>query len=74
VFVHPSFEDGFGLAPAEALAAGVPAIVTEDTGMKEQIVAGRNGYVVPTGDAGSLADALADVRAGGLADVAGLAS
>ena len=35
--VHPAYEDGFGYAPAEALACGVPVIVTEDTGMKELI-------------------------------------
>jgi glycosyltransferase involved in cell wall biosynthesis len=63
VFVHPSFEDGFGFAPAEALAVGVPVIATEDTGMKERIVPGSNGYVVPTGDAQALRDALAEMRA-----------
>ena len=35
--VHPAYEDGFGYAPAEALACGVPVIVSEDTGMKELI-------------------------------------
>ncbi len=54
VFVHPSFEDGFGYAPAEALACGVPVIVTEDTGMAEYITDGVNGYVVPTGDTDAL--------------------
>jgi glycosyltransferase involved in cell wall biosynthesis len=49
VFVHPTYEDGFGYAPAEALACGVPVIVTEDTGMKEYVRNGENGYVVPTG-------------------------
>lgn len=51
VFVHPSFTDSLGLAPLEALACGVPVIVTEDTGMKEHIRDGVNGYVVPTGSA-----------------------
>ena len=37
VFVHPSYEDGFGYAPMEALACGVPVVVTEDTGMKEYV-------------------------------------
>lgn len=50
VCVHPSFTDGFGYAPMEALACGVPVIVTEDTGMKEHVREGVNGYVVPTGD------------------------
>ncbi len=57
LYVHPSWDDGFGYAPAEALAAGVPAIVTEDTGMKELIAPGR-GLVVPTGDAGALGEAI----------------
>ncbi len=50
VYVHPSFNDGFAYAPMEALAVGVPVIVTEDTGMKEHVREGVNGYVVPTGD------------------------
>jgi glycosyltransferase involved in cell wall biosynthesis len=50
VCVHPTYEDGFAYAPMEALACGTPVIVTEDTGMKEFVVEGINGYVVPTGD------------------------
>jgi glycosyltransferase involved in cell wall biosynthesis len=49
VFVHPTYEDGFGYAPMEALACGVPVIATEDTGMKEYIRPADNGFVVPTG-------------------------
>ena len=54
VFVHPSYEDGFGYAPMEALACGVPVIVTEDTGMKEYVREGHNGFVVPTGSSTAL--------------------
>ncbi|HET6566632.1 MAG TPA: glycosyltransferase family 4 protein [Rhodothermales bacterium] len=50
VLVHPTYEDGFGYAPVEALACGVPVVVTADTGMKELVQEGVNGYVVPTGD------------------------
>lgn len=49
VYVHPSYTDGFGFAPMEAVACGVPVIVTEDTGMKEHVKEGVNGYIVPTG-------------------------
>lgn len=49
VYVHPTYQDGFAYAPMEALACGVPVIVTEDTGMKEHVREGVNGYVVPTG-------------------------
>jgi glycosyltransferase involved in cell wall biosynthesis len=62
VLVHPSFEDGLGLAPLEALACGVPVVVTEDTGMKEYVVNGRNGYVIPTGDADALLERLNVIR------------
>jgi len=58
VFVHPSYEDGFGYAPMEALACGVPVVVTEDTGMKEYVRDGVNGFVVPTGSVDAIVAAL----------------
>ncbi|HTB71287.1 MAG TPA: glycosyltransferase family 4 protein [Solirubrobacteraceae bacterium] len=64
--VHPAYEDGFGYAPAEALACGVPVLVSEDTGMKDLIDRGRNGLVLPTGDLNALTEAIdAAYRAGG---------
>jgi glycosyltransferase involved in cell wall biosynthesis len=62
VLVYPSFEDGLGLAPLEALACGVPVIVTEDTGMKEYVLDGKNGYILPTGDIDALVDQLRAIR------------
>lgn len=56
--VHPAYEDGFGYAPAEALACGVPVLVSEDTGMKELIASDRDGLILPTGDVGALAEAI----------------
>jgi len=56
--VHPTYEDGFGYAPMEALATGLPVIATQDTGMKEYIREGENGYVVPTGDQDAVVDRL----------------
>lgn len=58
LYVHASYSDGFGYGPAEALACGVPVVATEDTGMKELITLGRNGWIVPTGDVAAIADAL----------------
>jgi glycosyltransferase involved in cell wall biosynthesis len=58
VCVHPSFTDGLGLAPLEAQACGVPVIVTEDTGMKEYVQEGVNGFVVPTGSWEAIVDRL----------------
>ncbi|WP_018290107.1 glycosyltransferase family 4 protein [Verrucomicrobium sp. 3C] len=47
VFVLPSIEDGFGVACLEAMACGLPAIVTENTGAADLIAPGRTGFVVP---------------------------
>ncbi len=57
LYVHPSFEDGFGYAPAEALACGVPVIVSEDTGMKE-LIGSETGAILPTGDLDALTEAI----------------
>lgn len=62
VYVHPTYEDGFAYAPMEALACGVPVIVTEDTGMKEHVQEGVNGYVVPTGNWESLMERMEHIR------------
>jgi len=66
--VHPSYEDGFAYAPAEALACGVPVIVSEDTGMKELIEPARTGVVVPTGDLDALSTAIDAAYRGELFD------
>ncbi len=58
LYVHPAYEEGFGYAPAEALACGVPVLVSEDTGMKELIGTPREGLVLPTGDLDALTEAL----------------
>jgi glycosyltransferase involved in cell wall biosynthesis len=58
VCVHPAYEDGFAYAPAEALACGVPVLVSEDTGMKELIDAPRTGLILPTGDLDALTEAI----------------
>ncbi len=56
--VHPAYEDGFAYAPAEALACGVPVLVSEDTGMKDLIEPGVNGFVLPTGALEPLIEAI----------------
>lgn len=62
LFVHASYEDGFGYAPMEALACGVPVLVTEDTGMKEYVEAGRNGYILPTGSVDAIVEGIEAVH------------
>jgi len=55
---HPTYEDGFAYAPAEALACGVPVLVSEDTGMKDLVDPGVNGLILPTGDLSALTEAI----------------
>lgn len=61
--VHSSVEDGFGLAPLEAMAVGLPAVVTNMTGMKDVIDNGVNGFIVPSKNADALADCIAKLKA-----------
>ncbi len=68
LYVHPSYEDGFAYAPAEALACGVPVLVSEDTGMKELIASPRAGRVLPTGDLEALSEAIEAAYRGELFD------
>jgi glycosyltransferase involved in cell wall biosynthesis len=62
VFVFPSISDGFGRAPIEAMAAGIPVVTTENTGVADIITQGEDGYIIPAADASSLADALSSLR------------
>jgi glycosyltransferase involved in cell wall biosynthesis len=58
LFAHPAYEDGFAYAPAEALACGLPVLVSEDTGMKDLIEEGVSGMILPTGDLQALTEAI----------------
>lgn len=58
VFVFPSLSDSFSLACAEALCRGLPVVCTDQTGASDCIIDGVNGFVVPAGDTGALADAI----------------
>lgn len=61
VVVHPSWEDNWAYACAEALGAGATVIMTADTGAKELIHEGENGYVVPTGDGAAMLERMIEV-------------
>jgi glycosyltransferase involved in cell wall biosynthesis len=55
VFVLPSIEEGFGIAAAEAMAAGLPVVATNVGGLPELVVDGETGYLVPPADPEALA-------------------
>lgn len=46
VFVFPSLGDSFALSAIEAAACGLPLIVSENTGMKDQLRDGIEGFII----------------------------
>ncbi|MCK1368278.1 glycosyltransferase family 4 protein [Bradyrhizobium sp. 62] len=63
LLVLPSVQDGFGFVVSEAIACGLPAIVTEHVGARDVIKPGANGYVVPVRSAEAIAHAIQEVYA-----------
>jgi len=64
VVVYPSAQEIFGLVPLEALLAGTPVVVADDSGCGENIRAVGGGAVVALGDADALAAAIRNVLDG----------
>jgi len=52
--VLPSRNDSYAMVVAEALATGIPALVSEMVGAKELITEGETGWVVPVEDVPAL--------------------
>ncbi len=50
--------EGFGRVPVEAQAMGRPVVATDHGGARETIIRGETGWLVPPGDAPSLAAAI----------------
>ncbi len=55
VFVMPSTWEGFGVAAAEASAAGLPVVATNVYGIPDVVIDGETGLLVPPKDPGALA-------------------
>jgi glycosyltransferase involved in cell wall biosynthesis len=58
VFVLPSLAEGMALVVLEAMSAGLPVIVTPETGYGGIIRDGVEGFIVPPRDAKAIADRL----------------
>jgi len=58
VVVVPSRFEGFGLAAAEAMAAGVPVVASDADGLREVIDDGITGYLVPFGDTSGMSSSI----------------
>ncbi len=58
IFVLPSLEEGLVRTALEAMACGLPVILTPNTGANDFVQPGVNGEVVPIRDPQAIADAI----------------
>jgi len=58
VYVSASEKEGMPLALVEAMACGLPAVVTDISGHSEAVINGRTGMLVPPSSVDELANAL----------------
>jgi glycosyltransferase involved in cell wall biosynthesis len=66
VFLFPSFFEGFGKAFLEAMTRGLLVVASAEGGACDLIVSGKNGFVVPVGDAAAMAAACLAIQRGGV--------
>ncbi|WP_158277646.1 glycosyltransferase family 4 protein [Opitutus sp. ER46] len=55
MLVLPSWEEAFGLVVVQALACGLPCIVSDRVGASDLIIHRQNGSIFPAGDAAAMA-------------------
>ncbi|MEZ5978530.1 MAG: glycosyltransferase family 4 protein [Planctomycetota bacterium] len=58
VLCLPSIQDGFGLVVPQAMACGLPAIVSTNAGASDLVRDGVDGFTVPPADAASITASL----------------
>jgi glycosyltransferase involved in cell wall biosynthesis len=52
-------KEGWGITNLEAAACGTPVVASNSPGIRESVVDGRTGFLVPHGDVNAMADGLA---------------
>ncbi len=61
VHVLTSPKEGWGIASVEASACGTATVASDSPGLRDTVLHGETGLLVPHGDIGALADALASI-------------
>jgi len=61
VLAFPSIREGFGLSVAEANACGTPAVVFDSPGLRETVIHGKTGLIVPQRDVEALSTAIIEI-------------
>ena len=54
ILVFPSILDSWAMVVVEAMACGTPVIISDNTGSKELVSNGKNGFVINTGNTAEL--------------------
>ncbi|HSM26139.1 MAG TPA: glycosyltransferase, partial [Anaerolineaceae bacterium] len=62
LYISASFSDGSSVSLLEALACGLPVLVSDIPGNKEWIIDQENGWLFQTGDIESLTKKILDVN------------
>jgi glycosyltransferase involved in cell wall biosynthesis len=60
IFLFPSFFEGFGKTPLEAMARGMCVIASDTGGMRDYIIHGKNGFLIPIGNVDLMTRCAAD--------------
>jgi glycosyltransferase involved in cell wall biosynthesis len=55
LYISPSHVDGSSVSLMEALACGIPCLVSDIPANMEWVIENKNGWLFPNGDAGALA-------------------
>ncbi len=61
VYILPSLEEGMARSGIEAMASGLPIIVTKETGLTDLMHSGSEGWIVESGNAQHLAETFQEV-------------
>jgi glycosyltransferase involved in cell wall biosynthesis len=61
LFLFPSTTDTFGNVVLEAQASGLPVIVTDEGGPKENLISGKTGFIVSAGDTDAFVNRVAEL-------------
>lgn len=62
VYVHPAKADTFPTSVIEAEACGLPVVASAVCGIPEQVIDGKTGYLVPSGDAEMMAERILQLK------------
>ena len=74
VFVLPAYDENFGIAVVEAMAAGLPVVVSDAVGVAPDVEQGNAGVVVRTGNTDDIVAALERLRDAGTREAMGRAA